>query len=113
MDMTISTLTDDEREIIRRSMEATFNFFDFDFQTRLGVTPEEMKNILQGWFDIDDSSDDSLATLAINNSMNDLLHGEGIKDDKALELIGVNCSEMLRVYRKWAANRGWNSTGIM
>ena len=104
--MTISTLTDDEREVIRRSMEATFEFFDGSFRPRLGVTPEKMKDILRRWPDIDETSDDLTAQLAINNSMNDLLHGLGIKDEKALELIGVNRSEMRRVYKKWAANSG-------
>lgn len=111
--MTISTLTNEEREVIRRSMEATFEFFDFDFQTRLAVAPEKMKDILQNWPDIDDTSEDSIAALAINNSMNDILNGVGIKDDKALELIGVNCSEMRLVYRKWAANCASRPMGVM
>ena len=60
---------------------------------------------------VDDTSDESDACLAINNAMNDLLHGVGISDQKALELIGVDRAEMLRVYRVWTEGRGWSSTG--
>jgi hypothetical protein len=110
--MTVATLTSDEREVIRRSLEATFQFFDFDFHARLGVTAETVRDILGVWPNVDDSSDDSHACLAINNAMNDLLHGVGISDQKAQELTGVDRTEMLRVYTKWTGKRGWSSTGL-
>lgn len=110
--MTLSLLNSDERIVVRRSMEATFQFFDTDFETRLGVNPEEMKSLLRDWPNVDDSSDNSIATLAINNSLNDLLHGFDISDTQAQSLVGTNRSEMDRVYTKWAKSRGWSSTGI-
>jgi hypothetical protein len=110
--MTIAALTLEEREIIRRVMEVTFQFFDKDFETRLGVTPDAMRKLLQNWPNIFDDDDGSDACLAINNAMNDLLHGIGISDEKALQLAGANRSEMLRVYQKWAKSRGWQSTGV-
>ena len=39
--MSLSALTSEEREVVRRMMAATFEYFDFDFQTRLGVFEEE------------------------------------------------------------------------
>jgi hypothetical protein len=69
--MTLAALATDEREVIRRSMEATFQFFDWDFQTRLGITAEAMRDLLNDWPNVDDTSDDSDACLAINNAMNE------------------------------------------
>jgi hypothetical protein len=108
----LAALTPEEREVVRRAMEATFGFFDFDFHTRLGVSPDEMRFLLQTWSDVNDTSDESDACLAINNSLNDLLYGECISDETARELIGVDRAEMHNVYKKWAAARGWSSTGV-
>jgi hypothetical protein len=110
--MTLAALTPEEREVIRRTMEATFRYFDFDFQTRLAISPDAMRLLLDAWPAVDDSRDDSDACLAINNSLNDLLHGEGISDKEAMQLVGVNRAEMIRVFGKWAAARGWTSTGV-
>lgn len=110
--MTLSALTPQEREIVRRSMEATFQFFDFDFHSRLGVEPEEMRSLLAAWPAVDDGNDGSLAALAINNSLNDLLNGTGISDVQALHHVGTSRAEMARVYRKWTAARGWKTTGL-
>jgi hypothetical protein len=93
-------------------MAATFQFFSFDFETRLGLEEEEMTELLRVWPNVDDTVDDSTACLAINNSLNDLLHGVGISEEESLRLLGVGRDEAYRVYRKWAETRGWNSTGV-
>ena len=87
-------------------MQATFRYFDFDFHTRLGVTPEEMQALLDAWPNIDDEDDESDAHVAINNAFNDLLNGTGISDSEAVELTGASRTEMLRIYRKWTQGRG-------
>lgn len=110
--MTLDSLALEEREVIRRAMEATFGYFDSDFQTRLGIAPESMRALLESWPTVDDACDDSDACLAVNNSLNELLHGVGIGDVEAMQLVGASREEMYRVYRKWAAARGWNSTGV-
>jgi hypothetical protein len=110
--MALALLDPEEREVIRRTMKATFRYFDFDFDTRLGVTRKKMRALLRAWPNADDTDDHSDACLAINNSLNDLLHGAGISDNDAMEFIGVGRAEMLRVYHKWAAARGWTSTGV-
>jgi hypothetical protein len=109
--MTLEALTHGEREVIRRTMEATFRYFDFDFPTRLGISSEAMRTLLSAWPAVDDVRDDSDACLAINNSLNELLHGVAISEAEASELVGVSRTEMQRVYRKWAAARGWKSAG--
>jgi hypothetical protein len=108
----LAALTPEEYQVIRRSMEATFCFFDADFQTRLGIPPDTMRSLLLAWPNIDDSKDESDACLAINNTLNDLLNGVGISDAEALELVGVTRAEMQRVYGKWASARGWGATGV-
>lgn len=94
-------------------MQATFRYFGRDFQTRLGVTAKAMHALLDKWPCIDDADDESDACRAVNNTLNDLLNGVGISDQEAKELIGVSRAEMHRIHRKWAAARGWRSTGIV
>ena len=110
--MSLASLNAGEREIVRRAMAATFDYFTVDFGSRIGIEPEEMRNLLNTWPDLDDFDDASPACVAINNSLNDLLNGEGISESDALAKIGVNRDEMLRVYVKWAHARGWDHTGV-
>src|SRR5260221_10820464 len=110
--MSLSKLTDNEREIVRSAMAATFEYFTSDFGTRLGVEPERMRELLEAWPHIDDTLDDSDACLAINNTLNDFLNGIGISDEQALAMFGINRTELGRVYQKWAVERGWQHTGV-
>jgi hypothetical protein len=110
--MTLAALAPEEREVVRLTMQATFRYFDSDFQTRLGVSMEAMQALLDGWPRINDEIIGSDASLAINNSFNDLLHGVGISEDEAKEYVGVGRAEMQRVYCKWAAARRCKQTGI-
>jgi hypothetical protein len=70
-----------------------------------------MRALLAAW-PIDDSNDHSDACVAINNSLNDLLHGVGISDAEARELVGGTRAEMERVFAKWSAARAWRRTGL-
>jgi hypothetical protein len=108
--VSLASLDPEVREVIRRAMEGTFSYFDLDFHTRLGVNPQGMRALLGAWPNLDDSSDESDACLAINNSLNDLLHGEGISEQEAMAVAGVSRDEMARIFRKWRAARGWEST---
>ena len=110
--MTITALSPEEREVVRRALGATFQYFDADFQTRLGITQDDMHDILRNWEIVDDTPDDSDVCLAINNAMNDLLNGIGIPDKDALSLTGADRAEMHRIYKKWAKARGWAATGL-
>lgn len=108
----LKALTERELEVVRLTMAATFEHFSFDFEARLAVTEEEMRSLLESWPEIDDSDDKGTACTAINNALNDLLHGVGISEEEAVETTGVGREEMSRIYRKWAAARGWRSTGV-
>lgn len=110
--MPLNLLADEEREVVRRAMEATFLYLDFDFETRLGVTVETMHSLLKDWPAVDEEADDGVGCVAINNALNDLLYGVGISDDEAKQSVGVDRAELQRIYSKWAAARGWKSTGV-
>ncbi len=107
--MPLTSLSAAEREVIRRAITATFEYFDWDFQTRLGVYPDTMRQLLSAWPSVDDTPETD-AFLAINNAMNDLIHGVGISDAKAFEVTGVDRAERRRIYIKWAGERG---TGLL
>lgn len=108
--MTLLALSCGEREVVRRLMAACFEFFDDgEFHTRLGVEPADMRAILATWKNLEAPDDPSTACPAINHGLNDLLNGVGISDAQALAIAGVPRSEIDRIYRKWAAARGWTS----
>ena len=82
--MSIASLNAEKKEIVRRAMAATFDYFTFDFGDRIGIEPDEMRKLLDEWPNLDDSDDTSPSCVAINNSFNDLLYGEGISETEAL-----------------------------
>jgi hypothetical protein len=110
--MSLQSLEPAEHEIVRRCMEATFLFLDGDFHTRLGLEVATMRALLEVWPHVDDAEDGSDACLAINNSLNDLLHGVGLGDAQAQKLVGAERDEMASVYDKWSRARGWQGTGV-
>ena len=110
--MTLKALTQLEQVVVRGAMRATLDFFDWDFSTRMGIEISSMRQLLESWPEIDDADDNSDACLAINNAMNEWLHGIGVSDKKSLAQLGVNRTEVMRIYEKWAASRGWKSTGV-
>jgi hypothetical protein len=110
--MSLADLTSEEREVVRRAMEATLQLLGWDLDARIGVPTQTMRGFLDRWPQMDDLSDQSDGCLAINNSLNDLLHGLGITDEQALDFVGVHREELLRVYVKWTESRGWSATGV-
>jgi len=113
--MTIQQLEPDEIEVIGRALRlmAKGELLDvLEFGTRIGITLEEFRNLLKSWPHWDDSDEHSSENLAINNTLNDILHGLGLPNQILLESIGVDRIELQRIYRKWSDIRGWKKTGI-
>ena len=73
---------------------------------------EELDEIIAEYPNIDDSDDNSNATLAINNCLNEVCHGIRFSDEDWKQWFDVNKSEVEEVYWKWAKLRGWSQTGI-
>ncbi|WP_282611225.1 hypothetical protein [Pelagibius sp. Alg239-R121] len=110
--MTLASLTHEEREVVRRAMQASLIYIGAGFSARMGLEESHMVRLLEAWPQLDDSDEGSAVYLAVNNALNDLLHGVGISDKQALESVGVNRAEMQRVYKKWATGHGRSSTGV-
>lgn len=108
----INVLSAEETEVVRRAIAAMPEILDEEFSTRMGITEEKAGSLLKAWPDVDDTEDDSHACVAINNSLNDILYGEGLSDEQCLRLTGADRRELNRIYQKYAAARGWKSTGI-
>jgi hypothetical protein len=85
---------------------------EFEFGARIGVELPEFREMVAKWPQWDDGDDRSAECLAINNTLNDLLHGIGLSDRQCSEMLGVGRDELLGVYRRWAAARGWSATGV-
>jgi hypothetical protein len=110
--MPLEALSTEEKDAVRRAISAMPGVLTFEFEARMGITVESASSLLENWPEVDDSDDDSDACLAINNSLNDLLHGEGITETKCKELTGASREELWQIYRKWATSRGWENTGV-
>jgi hypothetical protein len=85
---------------------------EFEFGARIGVELAGFRQMLAKWPAWDDADDRSPECLAINNTLNDLLHGVGLTERQCTEMLGVGKEELLAVYRRWAASRGWSATGV-
>jgi len=110
--MSIEVLSAEEKEAVWRAIAAMPAILTFEYEARMGITQEAALAILDDWPKVDDFVDESDACLAINNSLNDLLYGITLTDTQCKELTGVYREELLRIYRKWATARGWESTGV-
>jgi hypothetical protein len=79
--MAFKELSPSEKEIALQCMKAIADgheIEDREFQTRLGIARPTLKRVISLWPQIDDSSDDSVEFLAINNCLNELCRGVDI-----------------------------------
>ena len=72
--MSLAKLSDSDRQIILQCLNAILNgrFLEGEFQTRLGIEPDELEQIIAAYPNIDDSDHDSKEALAINNCLNEV-----------------------------------------
>lgn len=104
--MTLDALTPEEREVVRRALEATFAhllepYGEMEYHLRLGVRPAEVRELL-GTFPEIDESPSSTARLAIHIAFNDLLRGVGLDEATCRTALGVSLTEAMRIERKWS-----------
>ena len=110
----LERLRSEDRELIRRCVAALVEGNDLqgEFQTRMGVTESEAAELLMRWPGVDDRDDNSRASVAINNAMNEMLNGLGLSDAELERRIGGDRGRLASVYHEWARLRGQRSTGI-
>ena len=114
-DMYFSKLSESEKQIVFQCMTAMLNgnFLEHEFQTRLGIDEIELRKIMDDFPNIDDTEDESTATLAINNCLNEVCYGIGFSEKDWKKWFSVEREKIVETYRKWAKSRGWERTGIM
>jgi hypothetical protein len=113
--MPFATLNQNDVALIGRALRALAAgdiVHDFEFGGRIGVELAQFQEMVARWPAWDDADDRSAECLAINNTLNDLLHGLGLSERQCIELLGVGRDRLIRVYRAWAGSRGWIATGV-
>jgi hypothetical protein len=108
--MAMKDLRGPDQDVIRQCVAAIAAgpFIDDDeFATRLGVSRATVQSLLAAWPHVDDGADDSDACLALNNSMNEVLHGLDIPPITWSEYFTVARREVDAVFHRWARSRGW------
>ena len=74
---------------------------DWEFQTRVGVSRDEFKEIIEGWPPSDDEDPTSTAYLVINNTLNEICNGIPVDEDSLKEAVGSSLSVLRHVYAEW------------
>jgi hypothetical protein len=113
--MAFELLTKRQQEIIRECMVALAegNYLDdWDFPIRTGITRDELRASISVWPNLDDAKPGSKHTLAINNSLNEVLHGVHIVPKDWARLFTCSETEMSEAYKSWARIMGYTGTGI-
>ena len=113
--MPIAALNQNDIALIGRAlrlMAAGEILQEFEFGARIGVELPEFREMVARWPAWDDADDRSPECLAINNTLNDLLHGVGLTERQCIEMIVTGKEELLGVYRRWAASRGWSARSM-
>ena len=113
--MPIAALNQNDIALIGRAlrlMAAGEILQEFEFGARIGVELPEFREMVARWPAWDDADDRSPECLAINNTLNDLLHGVGLTERQCTEMLGTGRDELLGVYRRWAASRGWSARSM-
>ena len=104
--MALWALSDTDQQVIFQCLKAILEgpFIDgLEFQTRLGINRDELSQVVQAWPNVDDSNQDSVEALAINNCMNELCHGLNISDCQWSQWLGVDRRDVCEVYSRWAS----------
>src|SRR4051794_25289381 len=100
--MALADLTDEEQRAVFECLTAAASgpfFPDWEFQTLFGVSRSDVKAVADAWPNVNEETES--VSLAINNSMNNLLgypHGR-VRDWS--RYISVGPAEVGRIFRKW------------
>jgi hypothetical protein len=74
---------------------------DFEFQTRLGVERNQVGEVIAAYPEIDDSIEDSIMSLSIENSLNEICHGINIPQAEWEKWFDYSKEEIRETYQKW------------
>ena len=100
--MALTGLKANEQRVVYECLRAAASgpfFPDWEFHTLIGVKRADVQAIVDAWPNIKDTEEN--VSLAINNSMNNLLgYPHGHKKDWP-RYISVSPSEVRRIFDKW------------
>jgi hypothetical protein len=108
--MALVDLSAEERQVVFECLRATVSgpfFPDWEFHTLFGIERSDMKAIVDAWPAIDDSSEN--VSLAINNSLNNLLGYPHGHNREWLKYVSVPPEEVARIFKKWRGEPVSNS----
>ncbi len=100
--MPLSNLSKEELDLTRRCIHAAADgpfFPEFEFATIFGCERAEVRDILKLWPNVDDS--DSLISMAINNTFNNLLGYPHGMEPQVLAMTRASMKEVEALYTKW------------
>ena len=101
--MPIANLTDSEKVVIHACLECVVSgeiiLHNWEFHPIMGISVKELKTVLEAWPDVNDSDD--IVQVAINNSMNNLIHFPHGHHGRWLGFLGFSREEVTRVFAKW------------
>ena len=106
--MPLATLGQNDVAVIGRVLQAMATgdiLQGFEFGGRIGVELPEFREMVARWPAWDDADDRSPECFAINNTLNDLLHGVGLTERQFTELLGLGREKLVGVYRSLKTSR--------
>ena len=111
--MAVKQLDRSDQALLRRCLEfiLTTDQLSGAFATRLGVEPEEVGAILERWPDAGDDTEDSTGTIAINNTLNEIVNGLAISRDDE-RAIGSSRGGVQALYWRWAQSCGRSASDL-
>src|SRR5215469_2926764 len=102
--MAFGQLTAEEQDIIQQCMVfilETNHIEGPDYSTRLGISEEELREVIAAWPNLDDADLHSITSVAINNCLNEVCHGLDIPEVQWRQWFTDYREAVRAVYAKW------------
>jgi hypothetical protein len=101
--MSLANLDERERNVVRECLQAAVEgpfFPEWEFQTIFGITRDDVRRVLRSWPELNEADKD--VTLAINNSLNNLL-GYPARNKREMwpRFISVSPMELAGIFDRW------------
>lgn len=107
--MAFDKLDRDEQNIVLECMTAILKgpyIEDPEFRTRLGIDRAELNEVISAYPNLDDDFDESIASLAINNCLNEVINGLSIPRSEWNKWFSKTKEGVQKTYVKWAKLKG-------
>ena len=102
----LSSLDDRELNIIGKTSRSAISLLSEEYHSRIGLEINVAEQILASWPNVADAIPVSDVFLLAHNSMNDLLYGLGLENDKITAEIGCTRDELIEIFEKWKTITG-------